>query len=161
MDTSYLLSLLQELVYLFCVFGFFLVWAIVRGRQSLINIIFGLYFALLISLEFPYYETFLPNGASEYTIAVGKMVIFAIFTTVATILVARVMPSPFREKKFESFFKKLLLALAGTILIMIYSFHVLPVTEFVTPGTPIASLFAPKEWFFWWLLLPMVFLYLN
>jgi hypothetical protein len=161
MDTAYLFSLLQELIYLFCVFGFFLGWAIIRGRQSLINIIFGLYFALLISLEFPYHETFLPNGASEYTIAVGKMVLFAIFTTVATILVARVMPSPFREKKFESFFKKFLLALAGTILIMIYSFHVLPVTEFVTPGTPIASLFAPKEWFFWWLLLPMVFLYLN
>jgi hypothetical protein len=161
MDTTYLLSLLQELVYLFCVFGFFLMWAIIRGRQSLINIIFGLYLALLISLEFPYYDTFLPNGASEHTIAVGKMVLFAIFTTIATILVARVMPDAYREKKFESFLKKLLLALAGTILIMVYSFHVLPVTEFVTPGTPIASLFAPKEWFFWWLLLPMIFLYLN
>ncbi len=161
MDTAYLLSLFQELLYLFCVFGFFLVWAIVRGRQSLINIIFGLYLALLISLEFPYYDTFLPNGASEHSLAVGKMVLFAIFTTIATILVARVMPDAYREKKFESFFKKILLALAGTILIMAYSFHVLPVTEFVTPGTPIASLFAPKEWFFWWLLLPMVFLYLN
>ncbi len=161
MDTAYLLSLFQELLYLFCVFGFFLVWAIVRGRQSLINIIFGLYLALLISLEFPYYDTFLPNNASEHSLAVGKMVLFAIFTTIATILVARVMPDAYREKKFESFFKKILLALAGTILIMAYSFHVLPVTEFVTPGTPIASLFAPKEWFFWWLLLPMVFLYLN
>ncbi len=161
MDTAYLLSLFQELLYLFCVFGFFIVWAIVRGRQSLINIIFGLYLALLISLEFPYYDTFLPNNASEHSLAVGKMVLFAIFTTIATILVARVMPDAYREKKFESFFKKILLALAGTILIMAYSFHVLPVTEFVTPGTPIASLFAPKEWFFWWLLLPMVFLYLN
>ncbi len=161
MDTAYLFSLFQELVYIFCVFGFFLVWAIVRGRQSVINVIFGLYFALLISLEFPYYETFLPAGGSAHTLAIGKMLIFAIFTTVATILVARVMPSPFKEKKFESFFKKLLLALGGTILIMVYSFHVLPVTEFVTPGTPIASLFAPREWFFWWLLLPMVFLYFN
>ncbi|MBY0538161.1 hypothetical protein K2P47_02040 [Patescibacteria group bacterium] len=161
MDTAYVLSLLQELIYLFCVFGFFIVWAIVRGRQSLINIIFGLYLALLISLEFPYYDTFLPNNASEHSLAVGKMVLFAIFTTIATILVARVMPDAYREKKFESFFKKILLALAGTILIMAYSFHVLPVTEFVTPGTPIASLFSPKEWFFWWLLLPMVFLYLN
>ena len=161
MDTAYIFSILQELVFILVVFGFFLGWAIVRGRQSVINIIFGLYLALLISLEFPYYDTFLPNGASEHSLAVGKLVIFAIFTTITTILVARVMPSPFKEKKFESFFKKLLLALGGTILIMVYSFHVLPVTEFVTPGTPIASLFAPEQWFFWWLLLPMVFLYIN
>lgn len=161
MDTSYLLSLLQELVSFFVVFGVFLGWGVARGRQAVINVIFGLYFALLISLEFPYYETFLPAGGSAHTLAIGKMVIFGIFTAVATILVARVMPSPFREKKFESFLKKLLLALGGTILIMVYSFHVLPITEFVTPGTPIASLFAPKEWFFWWLLLPMVFLYFN
>ena len=161
MDTAYLLSLLQELVFFFVVFGVFLGWGVARGRQAVINVIFGLYFALLISLEFPYYETFLPAGGSAHTLAIGKMVIFGIFTAVATILVARVMPSPFREKKFESFLKKLLLALGGTILIMVYSFHVLPITEFVTPGTPIASLFAPKEWFFWWLLLPMVFLYFN
>ena len=161
MDATYLLSIFQELVFLLAVFGFFLVWAIVRGRQSVINIIFGLYFALLISLEFPYYETFLPAGGSPHTLAIGKMVIFAIFTTVATILVTRVMPSPFKEKKFESFLKKLLLALGGTILIMVFSFHVLPVTEFLTPGTPIQSLFSPKDWFFWWLLLPLVFLYIN
>ena len=161
MDTMYVLSIFQGLVYLIAVFGFFLVWVLVRGRQSIINIIFGLYLALLISLEFPYYDKFLPNGVSGHTVAIGKVVIFAIFTTVATILVARVMPDAYREKRFETFFKKILLALAATILIMIYSFHVLPVTEFVTPGTSIASLFAPKEWFFWWLLLPMVFLYLN
>lgn len=114
-----------------------------------------------VSLEFPYYNTFLPNGASEHSLAVGKMVLFAIFTTITTILVARVMPDAYREKKFESFFKKILLALAGTILIMVYSFHVLPVTEFVTPGTPLPHSFAPKEWFFWWLLFPMVILYFN
>ena len=161
MDTTYLLSIFQELVFLLAVFGFFLVWVLVRGRQSIVNLIFGLYLALLISLEFPYYDKFLPNGASEQTVAIGKLIIFAIFTTIATILVARVMPDAYREKRFETLFKKILLVLAATILIMIYSFHVLPVTEFVTPGTPIASLFAHKEWFFWWLLLPMVFLYFN
>jgi hypothetical protein len=161
MDTSYIFSILQELFYLLIVFSFFFGWAIFRGRQSLINIIFGLYLALLISLEFPYYDTFLPNGVSEHSLAIGKLLIFFIFTTLATILVARVMPDEFREKKFESFFKKLLLASGATILIMIYSFHVLPVTELLTPGTPIQSLFAPSEYFFWWLLLPFAFLYIN
>ena len=161
MDTDTILSTLKELAYLLGVFGFFLVYATVRGRQAVINLIFGLYFALLVSLEFPYYDTLLAQAGSAHSIAIGKMVIFAIFTIIATLLIKRMMPSEYKENKFESFHKKLLLAVGGTILIMVYSFHVLPVTEFLTPGTPIQSLFAPTEYFFWWLLAPFILLFLN
>ncbi|MFN3188645.1 MAG: hypothetical protein ACK42D_03860 [Candidatus Paceibacteria bacterium] len=161
MDTSYLLSLLQELTFLLAVFGLCLTYAIIKGRQALINLIMGLYFALLISLVFPYYETFIPATTSAYSGAVGRVVLFVIFALIATILITRLMPEEYREKKFESFGKKLMLAAAGTILIMAFSFHVLPVTEILTPGTPISTLFASKDYFFWWLLTPMIFLYLN
>ncbi len=161
MDTSYLLSLLQELTFLLAVFGTCLLYAIFRGRQALINLIMGLYFALLISLEFPYYSFFIPDTTSAHSSAIGKMVLFAIFALVATILITRIIPEEYREKKFESFFKKIMLAAAGTILIMVFSFHVLPVTELLTPSTPLSLLFASKTYFFWWLLTPMVFLYLN
>jgi hypothetical protein len=161
MDTDIIITTLKELVYLFSVLGFFLAFVLIRGRQAVINIIFGLYLALLISIEFPYYDTVLASAGGPQGTAVAKLIIFGVFTILATLLIARVMPDEFREKKFESFGKKLLLALAATILIMVYSFHVLPVTEFLTPGTPIQSLFAPKEYFFWWLLAPFVVLWLN
>jgi hypothetical protein len=161
MDTAYILDLFWELLYLFVAFGFFLGYAVFRGRQSLINLMVGLYLALLISDEFPYYEQFLSAAPSPHSEAVGMMIIFFIFTVLSTILIARIMPDAYREKKTESFGKKLLLALGATILIMIFSFHVLPVTEFLTPGTPIQSLFAPAQYFFWWLLAPLVVLYLN
>lgn len=161
MDTDVIVSTLKELIYLFSVFGVFLFYTLIRGRQATINIIVGLYFALLISLEFPYYSTFLAGASGGHSAAAGKLILFAIFTILATVLMSRLMPAEYKEKKFESFWKKLLLATAGTILIMVFSFHVLPVTDFLTPGTPIQALFSPKEWFFWWLLLPMVFLYLN
>lgn len=161
MDTDTIITTLKELVYLFSVFGFFLTFVLIRGRQAVINLIFGLYLALLISIEFPYYDVVLASAGGAHGTAIAKLIIFAVFTILATILVARVMPDPFREKKFESFFKKILLALAATILIMVYSFHVLPVTEFLTPGTPIQSLFAPAHLFFWWLLAPFVVLWLN
>ena len=161
MDTDIILSTVKELAYLLGVFGFFLLYATVRGRQAVINLVIGLYFALLISLEFPYYDTLLAHAGDAHSIAIGKVVIFAIFTILATLLIKRIMPSEYKENKFESFHKKLLLAIGGTILIMIYSFHVLPVTEFLTPGTPIQSLFAPNEYFFWWLIAPLVFLYIN
>lgn len=63
------------------------------------------------------------------------------------------------ERKFESFGRKVILSLAGTVLIMIFSFNVLPVTEFLTPGTPLQLAFAPTEYFFWWLLLPIGILF--
>ncbi len=158
MNAGDLLLMIQEFAYLIGVFGFFIVYSIVGGRQHVINLIIGLYFALLISLEFPYYDLLLGKGGDD---AVGKVVIFGIFTLVSTILMTRLMPREYQEKKFESFGKKLLLAMGGTILIMVYSFHVLPVTEFVTPGSPIQSVFAPAGYFFWWLLAPVIFLYFN
>jgi hypothetical protein len=158
MSTGDLLLLIQEFAYLLGVFGFFIIYSIVRGRQAVINLVIGLYFALLISLEFPYYKLFLGEGEGD---AFLRVAIFAVFTVISTILIARLMPQPFKEKKFESFGKKLLLSIGGTILVMVFSFHVLPVTEFVTPGTPIQAIFAPAEYFFWWLLAPLIFLYLN
>jgi len=161
MDTASTLLFLQEFAYLLGVFGFFLVYSIARGRQAVINLITGLYFALLISVEFPYYDIFLQNAGGGQTEAMGKVIIFFVFTVVSTILMARLMPNPYKEGKFESLFKKVLLAVGGTVLIMVYSFQVLPVTEFVTPGSPIQAAFAPTEYFFWWLLAPLVVLYFN
>lgn len=161
MDTAYIFSIFQELLYLLIVFGGFVIYAIVKGRQAVINLITGLYFALLISLEFPYYDTFLSQTSDAHLQSIGRLLLFAIFTLIATVIVTRIMPGEYRERKFESLAKKILLALAGTIVIMIFSFHVLPVTEFLTPGTPIQSLFAPAQYFFWWLLVPFVVLYLN
>ena len=160
-DTVTILNTLQELAYLLGTFGFFIVYATVRGRQAVINLVIGLYFALLISLEFPYYDVLLANAGDAHNIAIAKIILFAVFTILATLLIKRVMPDEYKETKFESFHKKILLAAGGTILIMAFSFHVLPVTELLTPGTPIRSLFAPSEYFFWWLLAPFIVLYIN
>jgi hypothetical protein len=158
MDTAFLINFLSEIAYFLVIFAALLGFAIFKGRQAIINIIFGLYLALLISLEFPYYQELLGNFAPESD-AIARLGLFLFFTALTTILAFRIMPDEFREKKFESFGRKIILSLAGTILIMIFSFNVLPVTEFLTPGTPLQSLFAPTEYFFWWLLLPIGILF--
>ncbi|MEN9920347.1 MAG: hypothetical protein RL538_240 [Candidatus Parcubacteria bacterium] len=158
MDTSFVVNFLSEITYFLVVFGILLAFSIFKGRQTIINIIFGLYLALLISLEFPYYPQLLGSfGAGSDAIA--RLGIFLFFTALTTILCFRIMPDEFREKKLESFGRKLLLSFAATALIMVFSFNVLPVTEFLTPGTPIQSLFAPTDYFFWWLLLPIGLLF--
>lgn len=159
MDTSFILNFLSEIAYLLIVLGIMLFYTLIKGRQAVINIIFGLYLALLISVEFPYYGQMFGTLSAE-SLSFAKLVLFVIFTIIATILFGRIMPDEFKEKRFESFGKKLTLALSATVLVMIFSFQVLPVTDFLTPGTPIQSLFAPEGYFFWWLLAPLVVLFL-
>jgi hydrogenase-4 membrane subunit HyfE len=161
MDWTATIDLLSELTFLLVVLGLSLGYATWKGRQALINVIMGLYVALLISLEFPYYDFILNGLETQQGMAVMKLAFFALATVLSSILFTRIMPDEFRENRFESFGKKLLLALSATVLVMIFSFHVLPVTDFLTPGTLIQALFAPAQYFFWWLLLPLVILYTN
>ncbi|MEZ4104588.1 MAG: hypothetical protein R3B60_04885 [Candidatus Paceibacterota bacterium] len=158
MDTATILHFLSEFAYLLVVFFAFLSLTIIFGRQMVINIIFGLYLALLITIQFPYYDKVLNGLENTVAIAITKLAFFAVVTVLTTLLFKRLMPEEYDENKFESFGKKILLAVLATVLVMIFSFNVLPVTELLTPGTPIQSLFAPQEFFFWWLLLPLLLL---
>ena len=159
MDTSAIISFLQESLFVIVVFVGFLLYALVRGRQALINLIMGLYLALLISLKFPYYDFVLGRTSSARNESILMIVVFALFALFSTVLFGRLMPSEFDEGTFESFGKKIVFALSGTVLIMAFSYHALPITEFVDPGSPIQHLFSPNEWFFWWLILPLVILF--
>ncbi|MCB9816040.1 hypothetical protein H6786_01470 [Candidatus Nomurabacteria bacterium] len=160
MDWGHILNFIYEFAYFIGVFALFIVFAVFKGRQATINVIFGLYLALLITLEFPNYDAIFKNIEGGAQTAIAHLVLFAIITFMTTALCWRVMPDEFREERFESMGKKLLLALSATMLVMIFSFHVLPVTEFLTPGTPLQSLFGPEQYFFWWLLVPLVILYI-
>jgi hypothetical protein len=161
MDTTLILNYLSESAYLLIVFSVFFALAIFKGRQMLINIICGLYLALLITIQFPYYDLILGDLKQAMVIAIAKLVLFIITFILTTLLFKRIMPREYDENKFESFGKKIILALGATVLVMAFSFNILPVTEFLTPGTPVQSLFAPQEYFFWWLMLPLVILVWN
>ncbi len=160
MDTTFFLNFVSEIAYFLIVFGVLFMFAIFKGRQAIINIIVALYLALLISIEFPYYDQVLGSLSGAVSVSVAKLSIFLVFTLLATILCFRIMPDEFREMKLESFSKKFLHTLSATILVMVFSFTVLPITEFLTPGTPLQTLFAPQEYFFWWLVLPLALLFI-
>ena len=160
MDWGYIISFLYEFAYFIAVFFIFFIFALFKGRQAIMNVIVGLYFALLISIQFPNYEYILGGLESSQSIAAGRLGFFAIVTLLTTALCFRIMPDEFKENRFESIGKKLLLTFGATTLVMTFSFNVLPVTEFLTPGTPLQVIFAPEVYFFWWLLLPFVILYI-
>lgn len=161
MDMAGIIGMLQESLFMVLVFACFLVYAVSAGRQSITNIILGLYFALLISLEFPYYDLILGTTSNQKTESILMLIVFGLFTLCATILFARLMPKEYSEKKFEGFWKKILLAAAATVLVMSFSYHALPVTDIITPGSPIQYLFGSEQAFFYWLIVPFIILFLT
>lgn len=160
MDIDHILNFIYEFAFLLGIFGFFLLFAIFQGRQATMNVIIGLYLALLISDHFPGYENLFATIESAQSIILAKLGFFAFITLFTTALCYRIMPDEFRENRFESMVKKFLLALGATILVIAFSFQVLPVGDLLTTSTPLQSLFGPEAYFFWWLLVPLVILYI-
>jgi hypothetical protein len=158
MDFADLLHLAYECIYFLIVFGVFIVVAIAKGRQAIINVILSLYLALLLSMNFPYYDQIFSFASTATSLALLKLGTFLTFTIFTLVLFVRIMPREFLEGKFESFGKKILLALAATVLVMVFSFTILPVQEFLNPDTPLQMAFGNEGWFFWWLLAPLALL---
>jgi hypothetical protein len=126
----------------------------------LINIILALYLGLLFTLEFPYFNKILDENNSVSTNAIIKIGLFSGITILGIFLFRRHIPGDDFEKPFSGLWKKLLLSIAATGLILAFSYHILPVTELIHPGTPIQTLFSPDTYFFWWLMLPIVILFI-
>ena len=161
MDLGSTILLLQESLVLILVFLGLLTYAMVRGRQALVSLILGLYLALLISIKFPYYDFILNTSRTDRiddTLLI--IVIFVLFAVIGTFLFERLIADGLEESTFEGFHIKLLLALGGAALIMAFSYHVIPITTLIDPGTPVGTLFAPPENFFWWLIVPLIILLL-
>ncbi|MBI4086643.1 hypothetical protein HY416_01525 [Candidatus Kaiserbacteria bacterium] len=159
MDVYALLAYAKEFLPLIVVFGALLAYAAIRGNRALITLLLGLYIALLVSLKFPYYDAIygvLSRGESGAPIA--AIIVFVIFTVLATLLFGRLLPRDYREI-YEGVPKKILLAVLATILVMAYSYHVLPVTALFDPGSAVGALFSPPQYFFWLLLLPLIGLF--
>lgn len=159
MDIYDILASAKEFFMLIVVFAALLAYSVIRGNRALISLVLGLYIALLISLKFPYYDALynlLARG--EGTTPIITIIVFAVFTALGVLLFERLLPHDYGDI-YEGIGKKVILAVLATILVMAYSYHVLPVTSIVNPGSAIAAIFSPPEYFFWLLLAPLVGLF--
>jgi len=84
MDWGFVIDFMFEISYLLVVFMLFMIWATIRGRQAMINLIIGLYLALLLLVEFPYTSYLTDNLGSSLAQSVGKLMLFAVFTILMT-----------------------------------------------------------------------------
>jgi hypothetical protein len=160
MEFSAILSILQGWLFLLILFGISLVYVLARGRQHLINLMVGLYLGLLFLQLFPYKEVFTKGFQGDDGEAIVTLGIFAIFTIFSTLFFSKLMPREYLEGTFESFGKKLFLALSSTLLLMTLSTHFLPVGELVDIGTPLPPIVLSSELGFFSLILTLILLFL-
>lgn len=153
--TDTVIGFVKELSVLLIIFSAIFAYGIVRGQRALLSLTLGLYIALLISLEFPYYartEKML-SFMSAHTI---KIVFFTLFAIFGSFLFGRLLSRVIDATAIEGIGRKVILSILTTALVLAYSYHVLPITELVDPGVKIGSLFASEGSFFWWLLAPLL-----
>ena len=137
------------------IFGSLVLFTMIRGRRATTSLILGLYFALLISLKFPYYERLNEIFGRMASSATVSIIVFAVFTVIFSLLMDRLLFYRIDEGAFQGLGKKIFLSLLATILVMVYSYHVLPITNLVDPGVTASLLFSSNEYFFWWLIFPL------
>lgn len=160
MSWTEIVSYVNGATLLFAVFALFLFFSIFKGRQTIINITIGLYLALLISIEFPNKDILLGKFDGGTSLILAKIASFTFISLFTTFLCYRIMPSEFREEKFESIFKKIFLSIGATILTITIIFQFLASNELINSTSSLASTFSSSEIYFWWLLLPLVVLYI-
>jgi hypothetical protein len=152
-------SFMSEMAYFVVVFGIVLFIGMVRGYRPLYELILGLYLALLLYFHFPNLDKILEHFSGA-VLAIFQLSLFILITFFTTALCDKILPDYRKEGKFDKMGKKLLLTLGATILILVFSFQVLPISQFVATGTPLQALFGAESSFFWWLLVPFVILYI-
>lgn len=160
MDFTFIISTFQGWFFLLAVFGAALAYSMFKGRQALINLILGAYLALFLYQKFPWLENLQGMVTSDQGRALVALGVFAAFIFFAAWLFARLMPREYDEKPFESLHIKLLLAVMFTVIVLTLDNQFLPLSAFINTGTPLPDIIQADSYTFWWLLLPLVALFL-
>ena len=125
------------------------------GKGAIITLIFSLYIGLLTYLHFPYIEQFLFFNETETQLFFSNAIIFIAFVIISYIILGRVVYSDFSEKTHEQLLEAGLLSAAATLLLLAFSYQVLPITTLYNFGEPVDALFESSTFFFLWLIIPL------
>lgn len=122
------------------------------GIDSLRMIVFALYMTVLVWLMFPYHNTIASMlGDTPFV----RVTLFVLFACLVGYLISFAIRRSF-EKPFEFFHKKIVYALACSILIIIIAVHTLSVgAPYFLNSALLAMLFGNTAYAFYWFLAPL------
>lgn len=151
-------SFATDFLAIIILFGVFFAIAWWRGMNVLASLIFSLYGAYALYIFFPYSETILSWGSTSLTTLTISLGLFAFFTAIFYFTLRRVVSADYilggRHLAVG------ILSFFITTFIVVLAYHVFPVRDVYTFTPAIDSLFASKQFFFWWFVAPLVGLFI-
>ncbi len=133
-----------------------LVFAMKGGRSGLISLILALYAGYAIYVVFPFTENIVSMGGPQLIQAVVSMALFGAASFFPFILIRRITGGGFGSL---TIFPNLILSFLTASFLLALGYHVFDISNIYTFPAPIDSLFAPKGYFFYWFMAPLLGLY--
>lgn len=142
-------------------FAVLFVLSIHFGKGAIITLIFSFYVGLLVYLHFPYIERFLFFTETETQLFLSNAIVFLTFVIISYVTLSRVVYADFSEKTAGRLLEAGLLSASAALLLLAFSYQILPVTTLYNFGAPVDLLFEPSNFFFLWLIIPLAMVILT
>ncbi len=121
------------------------------GKGPFAGLLLSFYVGYAVYALFPYLSL-LPSAPAQTALA-AHLALFASLTLLAQFIIRRIAVSDFL---YVGVIGIIILSLLGACFLLALAYHVFPVQEVYTFTPAIDALFAPKEWFFWWFVAPLI-----
>lgn len=139
-------------------FAVVLAFAFRSGRRGIIALTFSTYIGITLYNIFPYKEMILGWTTQPLTSLILLVAMVLIFIAVPYLILKRIIVTEFLGRG-KLFFSAVLSFLITTTLLA-SAYHLLPVREYYVFTPALDRLFMPEEFLFWWLIAPIVALWL-
>lgn len=146
-------SAASDFLIIIILFGILFLFAWYVGRATLVSILIAFYSAYAIYTVFP--ASYLPT-APAMTALLSQVGLYAALTLVFYIILRRVVVSDFL---YVGIFGTIILAFLGATFMLALAFQIFPVSGVYNFTPAVATLFAPKSFFFWWFAAPAIGLF--
>jgi hypothetical protein len=150
---GFVTNLSLDAIILIALFIVFLGYGFKFGRHRLIAFILSLYIAMPIFAAFPYSDriTFLSGFYAKATV-------FLVILIILNFIINRFMEEEFPSRGLHPLIAAGFLSASAIALLLVISYHILPVKDIYSFASPIDGLFSSAQLFFWWLIAPLAVL---
>lgn len=131
----------------------FFLFAMRVGRTAFFSAILSLYAGYALYTVFPYTDMLVASGGTPLLRAIFSIIIYLACSFLLYLILRRVSSSSYASAKpFPVFILSLLTA--GFVLALGY--HLFGIAKVFPLSPQLDVLFAPKQYFFWWFIAPLV-----
>lgn len=152
-------TFVNDFLLIIILLGLMLFFMLRSGRRGVVSFTIAIYVGLVLYNLFPFRDTVLLAAQGQPLISIGLMLLMLVsFTAFPYIILNRVVVTDFLGRTGILFL--LIISFLLSAMLLASAYHVLPIREFYAFTPALDIFFAPKEFFFWWFISPLVALFM-